>query len=928
MTHTNDRNLLLGILALQNDLVTRDHLIEAMNAWAVAKDRPLGQILVEQGALDREHRKLLEQLLDVHVQRHGSVQESLAGCELTSSVRFALECVPDAAVQTSIRSLRQRCEPAGVVDATRTFTGPTPIGAPLSEIRYRILRPHAKGGLGEVFVAEDLELHREVALKEIQRQHADQDTSRGRFVLEAEITGGLEHPGIVPVYGLGSYADGRPFYAMRFIKGDNLKYAIARFHQSATRFNGLEFRQLLGRFIDVCNAVAYAHSRGVLHRDLKPGNIMLGKFGETLVVDWGLAKVVGRADSSGEELTLAPISGSGVAETIQGMAMGTPAYMSPEQAMGKVAELGPATDVYSLGATLYALLINRPPILDEDLATALQKVQSGDIPRPRSLNAAIPKPLEAVCLKAMAMHPDQRHASAVALGEDIEHWLADEPVTAYHENVWQRVGRWSRRNREWTRAGAALMAMVIVFTVAILLVNRARQAAINLANKNDTIARQEQLAKREAITRLREARQTVDTWLTEMSGTLQYYPLMREVRTRLLQQAVEQYQQVATQLGDDPELKLERARANLSLSDVQRQLVDMEGAQRACGAALTLLNDMLRAPAPAPEVVEEWANGQRRLGLIHADMGDEIASDAAYRAAMERLGQVPDDAQQRTTYTETLASVLTNWSELAMAHGHSADATTRLDQARQLFEGLVQRAPKEPRHKLSLATILTILARLEMSAGRYREAQGNWATALAVLDDVVHQFPDQPKFRETRASTRLEAASLLRLQGKYEEELTVYEVILADFSALQKALPDVPSYRESIALTHTDLAQALRELGRNPEALASLELAGPVLDQLTIEYPTEPRYYEAHATCRDILAQTLLDLNKPADAKAQRGGRCRILSASGESVCGCAGIPRTARSLPEPSGTGIAPVARPGGTLGVRGRHSPARCAR
>src|SRR5262249_28161518 len=159
---------------------------------------------------------------------------------------------------------------------------------------------------------------REVALKEIQRVHAHDAVSRGRFLLEAEVTGRLEHPGIVPVYGLGQYADGRPFYAMRFIHGDNLKEAIRRFHEaeSPTRDPGerrLALRQLLGRFVDVCNSIAYAHSRGVLHRDLKPGNIMLGKYGETLVVDWGLAKAVGsrqQAVGSEEESTFEPISGS------------------------------------------------------------------------------------------------------------------------------------------------------------------------------------------------------------------------------------------------------------------------------------------------------------------------------------------------------------------------------------------------------------------------------------------------------------------------------------------------------------------------------------------------------------------------------------------------------------------------------------------
>src|SRR5262249_38938352 len=167
------------------------------------------------------------------------------------------------------------------------------------------------GGLGRVSVASDEELHREVALKEIQEQHASDPASRSRFVLEAEVTGGLEHPGIVPVYGLGQYADGRPFYAMRLIKGDSLKDAIARFHETEGpgRDAGeqvVEFRKLLGRFIDVCNAIAYAHSRGVLHRDIKPDNVMLGKYGETLVVDWGLAKVMGqRSDPAApEEQTL------------------------------------------------------------------------------------------------------------------------------------------------------------------------------------------------------------------------------------------------------------------------------------------------------------------------------------------------------------------------------------------------------------------------------------------------------------------------------------------------------------------------------------------------------------------------------------------------------------------------------------------------
>ena len=223
--------------------------------------------------------------------------------------------------------------------------------------RFHIVRPHAQGGLGAVFVALDGELHREVALKQILDKHADDPISRQRFIAEAEITGALEHPGIVPVYGLGTDADGRPYYAMRFIKGDSLKEAIARFHSgalvgSALRTTpaseavrtadptGLELRRLLRRFLDVCNAIDYAHSRGVIHRDLKPANIIVGKHGETLVVDWGLAKSVGRTDPSVGEQTIAP-SSSGSSETMPGSA-GHTCLHEPRAGAGRSGAPGPA----------------------------------------------------------------------------------------------------------------------------------------------------------------------------------------------------------------------------------------------------------------------------------------------------------------------------------------------------------------------------------------------------------------------------------------------------------------------------------------------------------------------------------------------------------------------------------------------------------
>jgi tRNA A-37 threonylcarbamoyl transferase component Bud32 len=479
-THA-DRNLLFGILALQIDFVSRDVLIAAMHAWVLQKHNSLGQILLDQQALSPDQHALLEALVQKHLALHGNNPgRSLAAISAADPVHEHLQEIADADVQASL-ALVPRTRPAdGDPYATRA---PSMTTTTSSEVRFHILRPHARGGLGELFVALDVELGREVALKQIQERHADDPASRSRFLLEAQVTGSLEHPGVVPVYGLGHYADGRPFYAMRFIKGDNLQRAIERFHQADGAATGsLELRQLLGRFLDVCQVIAYAHSRGVLHRDLKPGNIMLGQYGETLVVDWGLAKPLGRSEGEvdSDERPLTPASASGSAETLPGSAVGTPQYMSPEQAAGRFDQLGPASDVYSLGATLYCLLAGQAPFTpspDGSLGELLQRVQRGEFPPPRRICRQVPPALEAICLKAMARKPADRYASVLALATDIERWLADEPVSAYREPWTRRIVRWTRRHRAWTTAAAVAAAAVLVTTAgaAVLLARMADQ---------------------------------------------------------------------------------------------------------------------------------------------------------------------------------------------------------------------------------------------------------------------------------------------------------------------------------------------------------------------------------------------------------------------------------------------------------------------
>jgi hypothetical protein len=221
-----DRNLLFGILALQMDFISRDGLIKAMHAWVLEKAKPLSQILLEQGSLSADAHALLEPLVEKHLELHGNdPRQSLAAVSSIGSVRKDLEHIADPGVQASlvhVSAARPQEDDPFATHASRVGT-PTSSG-----LRFRVLRPHARGGLGVLFVAQDEELHREVALKEIQDRHADNPESRARFLLEAEITGGLEHPGVVPVYGLGRYPDGRPFYAMRFVRGDSPSTVLIR----------------------------------------------------------------------------------------------------------------------------------------------------------------------------------------------------------------------------------------------------------------------------------------------------------------------------------------------------------------------------------------------------------------------------------------------------------------------------------------------------------------------------------------------------------------------------------------------------------------------------------------------------------------------------------------------------------------------------
>jgi tetratricopeptide (TPR) repeat protein/tRNA A-37 threonylcarbamoyl transferase component Bud32 len=892
-----DRNLLFGILALQMDFVSRDALIRAMHAWVLQKAKPLGQVLREQGALPDDAHALVEALVQKHLERHGNdPQRSLAALSSIGPVREDLRQVADADVQASLAHACATCR----ADTDPHATRPPSAGATSAGLRFHILRPHARGGLGEVYVALDGELHREVALKEIQERHADNPESRARFLLEAEVTGGLEHPGIVPVYGLGTYGDGRPFYAMRFIRGDSLKDAVERFHRERESLPAgervLRLRQMLGRFVDVCQAVAYAHSRGVLHRDLKPGNVMLGPYGETLVVDWGLAKVTGRPEREGTaaERTLRPPSVGGLAQTAVGAAVGTPAYMSPEQAAGRLDRLGPASDVYSLGAMLYALLTGRAPFEGASAAEVLERVRKGQLVPPRQVCREVPQALEAVCLKAMALRPEDRYPSAGALAEDVERFLADEPVTALREPLTARARRWARKH-PGPVAGVAAAVLVGLMGLGISAAALGRKNyELELARKAEADrAEGEAEAKRAALASAaaeKRAHEQAQRRLAQVvKGNAVLAGVFRDInpksqeregkalRVLLGERLTEAVKQLEGEAVGDPlivaRLQYELARSLQELGHLQEaeavllktrrpfeQLLgpDDPATLRSVNALAGVYHELARygeAEALHKQVLEAR---RQKLGPDHPDtlgsmnnLAEVYRALARYEQAETLLRQVLE-AQRRTLGADD-PDTLTTVNNLAMVDINRG----RYDGAEKLFKQALEpyRRRLGPQHPDTLRG-MSNLAGLYQARGRFDEAEPLLKQALEIKQNTLG--PDHPATLQSMSNL----VGLCRARGRYDEAESLCKRALEGYR--HKLGPDHPDTLGNL----NNLATLYQERGRYDEAEplyrqvleANRQQFGPdhphtlkCRNNLAMLYAARGRYGEAEPLVKQVL---------------------------------------------------------------------------
>ncbi len=755
--------------------------------------------------------------------------------------------------------------------------------------RFRVETQIGRGGLGRVYRAFDAQIRRTVALKEIRGRSNNPETI-SRFRLEAEVTGGLQHPGIAPIYHLGTLPDGRPYYTMQLISGHSLEHAIRQYHHHvhAEREDRIQrrlaLRHLLRHFVDVCQTIDYAHERGVIHRDLKPANVMLGhRDRETVVVDWGIALPTGHrlndpagleAEPSGEP----PLVPGPLAIDTSRLIAGTLAYMSPEQTVG-----GPfdaRTDIFGLGAILHQIVSGRPPVSGQTPAEQRNIIQNGGLENaslgafPRHL-----RPLAAISRKATAVEPADRYATARALANEVERWLADEPVSAYREPWPAKSWRWIRNHRTTSAVAAAVLLLGMVALTAL--------SALQTKARSDLLAKNLELTQ--AYRAEAEAHQRTENWQRSAFNTIGEFrdtvvshpeltsrPELDGLRLALLRRPLRYFQQFRQELlrqapDNDPAAMALLGQIMTELVRTRRSIDPGESIIPLCLETEEVL-DLLIAQHPLDAGrIADRAEIRTIRGRALRESGELVKAGEIHQSTIEELSAIDPSISEDSRFQLARIENLLELGLVASQLGQSTEAETLDKDAIALIEPLLEQTPNDVKLLTMLVRALGQLGiALARQPDRMAEALSVWQRGVDVGAGARDLPPsnDSPlELSRNVANCQSLLVAVLAATGQFDsaretlqQARSVYETYLADY-------PRVPALLFNLATCELSLGEIEKRTG-NPDLARSAYLqAFEIVSPLRRDYPENPQYQSFQGNLQLLLGRLAETSDDPSIAR-------------------------------------------------------------
>ena len=814
MSTASTRGKLFAAFARRLGYVTEGQLDLACQARRRDPSRELADILVAQGAIDDRNRAIIEEVVESQLALHaGNAEACFAGILDKGWVPTAL--FADGSEPPTAAGAPMGPEPpvvaweekhADALTETVTLGSYTSGGS-----RYELLERKFSGGMGEVWIARDRELNREVLLKQVLPQLAENVRNRGRFLREARTGAILEHPGIVPVYDIGQHPGGQLFQVMRYFRPGSLHKKIAAYHLAhPDALDELAFRTLLGHFATACRAIEFAHTRGILHLDIKPQNIVTGDFGETQIIDWGLAQITDAdmlekvheesgnlASGSARGDSAVPASREKPAATAvlpRGL-RGTPAYAAPEQWKGDPQVLGAWTDVYGLGATLFEILAGKAPFKVPS-STLEEDVEIGNLHR--DVKPWVPANVRAICRKAMAVKPGDRYATAAALADDIERFLADEPVAAWPDPWRVRLWRFVKRHRTAVAAAGVLLATTTVaLAIGNVLVSRERDAKERA--RQEAVA-QRDLAERNAAMTRDVIADFIETVADDKWGQI---PGTGPLRLDAVQSVVDKFPALIAQQPANPDLKYDAALIYRRCANLYRVLGKLNEAKPLYEKSREIMEKLVAEQAPKEYHTLGWLHHLLDEAEVTLRTDGPQSAIVTFREALEQAELAVKSFPNSPGPLWTLGRAEADLADALVDAGSAAEGAEKAAAGVTHFEAAMARDGEDDediryqtRLMASLAAAVAANARFE--AGRpdreLAEKADRWSAELSA------KHAGDPNVDYVRALALDERARVLGLDAATAAEgETLGNEAVDTLRALVAASPYEANFRPALA---------------------------------------------------------------------------------------------------------------------------------